>query len=187
MLQCDRINKYMNEYELSRYDATILVKDKEISDFFELTLEEGANPKISTNWINGIVLSYLNKNELSINDIMLTPKMLTELIKKVEDGDISIKQGKEVLVEALDKNKDPNELIKELGVSQIVDDEAIRNVIIEVINENPDSPKRYKEGKTNIVDYLVGQVMKKTKGMANPLKSMNIMKDEIEKAFKKER
>ncbi len=181
MLQYERINKYMSEYELSRYDATILVKEKEISDFFEQTLKEGANPKISANWMNGIILSYLNKNEKNIKDIVLTPRMLTELIKKVDDSSISIKQGKEVLVEALDKNKDPNILVSESALSQIVDDEEIRKVILEVINENPDAPKRYKEGKTNIVDFLVGQVMKKTKGKANPLKSMNIMKEEIEK------
>lgn len=180
-LQFDRINKYMNVYELSRYDATILVKEKEISDFYEQTIIEGSNPKISANWMNGIVLSYLNKNELSINNIILTPKMLTELIKKVDNDSISIKQGKEVLVEALDKNKDPNVLISESGLSQITNDEEIRKVIIEVINENPEAPIKYKEGKTNIVDFLVGQVMKKTKGKSNPLKSMTMMKEEIEK------
>lgn len=180
-LAFERKERYKREYELSEYDANIIVKEKAMSDFFENTVKEGANPKISINWINGIILSYLNRNEVSINDIILTPLMLKKLIALVDEGKISIKQGKEVLVKALDEGKDPNELVKELNIQQIVDDTAIREVILEVLKENPDVVASYKGGKANSIDYLVGQVMKKTKGQANPLKSMNLMKEEIEK------
>lgn len=180
-LSFERKERYIKEYGLSEYDANIIVKEKDMSDFFESTVKEGANPKLSINWINGIILSYLNKNEVSIKDIVLTPTMLKKLISLVDEGKISIKQGKEVLVTALDEKKDPSELVKELNIQQIVDNTAIREVIIEVIKENPDVVASFKGGKTNSIDYLVGQVMKKTKGQANPLKSMNIMREEIEK------
>lgn len=180
-LSFERKERYIKNYELSEYDAHIIVKEKSMSDFFENTVKEGANAKISINWINGIILSYLNKNEVSINDIVLTPIMLKKLISLVDEGKISIKQGKEVLVKALDERQDPNTLVKELNIQQIVDEDAIKEVILEVINEHPDTVKTYKAGKTNSIDFLVGQVMKKTKGQANPLKSMNIMREEIEK------
>ncbi len=180
-LAYERKERYIKELELSKYDANIIVKDKSICDFFEKTLENGANPKLSINWINGIVMSYLNRNEVSIDDIVLTPRMLIDLISSVDNNKISIKQGKEVLVKALDEKKDPNILVKELNIEQITDDDSIKQVILEVINENSDTIIKYKEGKTNAIDYLVGQVMKKTRGQANPLKTMNLMKEEIDK------
>ncbi len=178
-LSFERKERYIKEFELSEYDASIIVKEKEISDFFESTVKEGANPKISINWINGIILSYLNKNEFTINDIILTPNMLKELISLVYEGKISIKQGKEVLVKALDEKKDPNKLVKELNIEQLDNDDEIKEIIQEVINENNEAIEKYKNGKTNAIDYLVGQVMMKTKGKANPLKTMNMMKEMI--------
>ena len=124
-LQYDRIQKYMGEYGLSRYDATILVKEKEIAEWFEEAIKEGSDPKTAANWINGVILGHLSKYELSINNIFLKPKMLVNLIKMINDGKISSKQGKEVMYKVLQDEKEPEVIVKELGIKQIGNEEEI--------------------------------------------------------------
>ncbi len=181
LLQYDRIQKYMSEYDLSRYDATILVKDKETAIYFDECICEGSDAKLACNWITSIILGHTNKYELKINEIFVTPSMLTKLIENVTSGKVSSKQAKEVLYEALTEDKDPNEIIREKGISQIGSIDEILKVVLEVLDENKDAQDQYKAGKTNILDYLVGQVMKKTKGQANPASTRSLMKEEIEK------
>ena len=180
MLQYDRIGKYMNEYELSRYDSTIIVKDKSVSDYFEETIKLGCNPKSSANWITSVILGYLNKNDLKINDISLTPKMLVELITMVDSGKISSKQSKEVFTKCLEENKEPSKVVKELGMTQITDDKTIRDIVVKVLDEHPDLIEDHRKGK-NTFDFFVGQVMKATRGQANPGMTANIIREEIEK------
>ena len=109
MLQFERVEKYINDYGLSRYDATILVKDKNVSDYFEETVKLGVDPKSSSNFITSIILGYLNKNELNIEKLYLTPKMLVDLINMVNDGKISSKQSKEVFLKCVSDKKEPKE------------------------------------------------------------------------------
>ena len=180
MLQYDRIIKYMNEYELSRYDSTIIVKDKKVSDYFEETISLGCNPKSSANWITSVILGYLNKNDLKINDISLTPKMLVELIEMVDSGKISSKQSKQVFTKCLEENKEPSKVVKELGMTQITDDKTIRDIVVKVLDEHPDLIEDHRKGK-NTFDFFVGQVMKATRGQANPGLTANIIREEIEK------
>ena len=180
MLQYDRIEKYMNEYELSRYDSTIIVKDKSVSDYFEETIKLGCNPKSSANWITSVILGHLNKNDLKINDIYLTPKMLVELINMVDSGKISSKQSKEVFTKCLEENKEPSKVVKELGMTQITDDKTIRDIVVKVLDEHPLLIEDHRKGK-NTFDFFVGQVMKATRGQANPGMTANIIREEIEK------
>lgn len=175
-----RKEKYMNKLELSEYDATILVKEKSVSDYFEDVLKEGIEPKVASNWISSIMLGNLNKLEKEITDIYLTPKMLSLLINKVLKGEISIKQGKEVLLKSLEENLDPNKVIEELGIKQIGSVDEIKQIVLEVLEEQPNAIIQYKDGKTNIIDFLVGQVMKKTKGRANPSTTYDMLKKELE-------
>lgn len=180
MLQYDRTLKYMNEYDLSRYDSTIIVKDKSVSDYFEETIKLGCNPKSSANWITSVILGHLNKNDLKINDIYLTPKMLVELINMVDSGKISSKQSKEVFTKCLEENKEPSKVVKELGMTQITDDKTIRDIVVKVLDEHPDLIEDHRKGK-NTFDFFVGQVMKATRGQANPGMTANIIREEIEK------
>ena len=180
-LAYDRKKKYMNEYNLSNYDATILVKDKSISDYFEECIKFGSTPKVASNWITSVILGFINKYEIKIDKIFTTPKMLTELILLVENGTISSKQAKLVLDKSLTENKTPTDIVDEEGLKQIESVDEILSVIVEVLDENEDAIKTYKNGRTNIVDYLVGQVMKKTKGKANPSITRSKMIEEIEK------
>lgn len=180
MLQFDRVVKYMEEYGLSRYDSEIIVKDKNVSDYFEETIKLGCNPKSSANWITSIILGHLNKNELKINDIYLTPKMLCELISMIDSGKISSKQSKQVFAKCLEENKEPSKVVKELGMTQITDDKTIRDIVVKVLDEHPDLIEDHRKGK-NTFDFFVGQVMKATRGQANPGLTANIIREEIEK------
>lgn len=172
---------YMDSYGLTNYDATILVKEKNVSDYYENTIKCGADAKSASNWISSVILGYLNKELLSIDDIYVTPNMLKDLIDMVNDGTISSKQGKEVLFKCLDENKDPKTVVSESGMKQIGSADEILKIVTEVLDENIDNIEKYKSGRTNVVDYLVGQVMKKTKGQANPGITRSMMIEEIEK------
>ena len=180
MFALERKEKYISEYNLSSYDANILVKEKEISDYFEETIELGANPKSSSNWLTTSILGYLNKNELSIKDIYLTPKMLVDLIKMIDEGKISSKQGKEVLSKVLEEKEEPLKIIKKLGLEQISDENTIRDIVVPIIEEHLELIEEYRKGR-NVFDFFVGGVMKQTRGKANPSVTAKIIKEEIEK------
>jgi len=182
MLQYERVEKYMGEYGLSRYDSDIIVKDKKVSDYFEETIKLGCDPKSSANFITSIILGYLNKYELNITDLFLTPSMLVELIKMVDEGKISSKQGKQVFFKCLEENKEPKTIVKELGMTQITDDKTIRDIVVKVLDERPDLIEDHRKGK-NTFDYFVGQVMKATRGQANPSVTKNIILEEMEKRW----
>ena len=171
----------MSEYGLSEYDAKVLVKEKAISDYFEETIKLGSNPKSVSNWLTSNILGYINKNELTIKDIYLTPSMLKELIDIIESGKISSKQGKEVLTESLETKKAPLDIVKEKNISQNTNTDEILSIVKEVLEEQPKAVEDYKNGKTNITDFLVGQVMRKSRGKANPAIAMNLIKDELER------
>ncbi len=181
VLAFERKQKYMNEYGLSNYDATILVKEKEISDYYDECISYGSDKKLACNWITSVILGYINKYELKIDKIFVTPKMLHDLIEVVSEGKISSKQAKEVLNKALAEDKEPIKIVEEEGISQIGSTDEILKVILEVLEENPSAKEQYMAGRTNILDFLVGQVMKKTRGQANPASTRSMMKEEIEK------
>ena len=179
-LASDRKLKYINEYGLSEYDATIIVKEKDISDFYEETVKLGADVKKAANWLTSVILGYLNKNEFGIKEIYLTPNMLFEIMDLVESGKISSKQSKEVLMHVLDDKKEPSKIVKELGMEQISDDATIRDIVTKVLDEHPDLIEDHRKGK-NTFDFFVGQVMKATRGKANPSLTAEIIRDEIDK------
>ena len=177
----ERKEKYINEYGISDYDATILVKEKNVADFYEDAIKEGADPKSASNWITTNLLGSLNKLGLTLDEITLTPAMLAELIKLVESKEISSKQAKEVFADALTSGKTPKEIVKEKGMTQMSDAGEITKIANEVLDENAELVEKYKEGRTNVVDFMVGQIMKKTRGTANPGMARSTILEEIEK------
>ncbi|MDD2391427.1 MAG: Asp-tRNA(Asn)/Glu-tRNA(Gln) amidotransferase subunit GatB, partial [Bacilli bacterium] len=176
-LQFERTQIYMNEYEISKYDAIVLVKDKEIADFFEETIILGANPKSVSNWLTTNVTGYLNKIDKNVSDISLTPKRLFELIELVDNGKISSKQSKDVFIKILEEDKEPKDIVDELGIKQIDDDAQIRAMVVEILEGNLHLIEDYRKGK-NVFDFFVGQVMKRTRGQANPSLTAQIIKEE---------
>ena len=180
-LPYERKELYMNEYGLSRYDATILVRTKKNALYFEEMISLGCDPKLASNWFTTKVLGHMNKFELAIDQIFITPKMLVDLITMLNEGKISSSQAKDVFYECLQKESDPKTIVKELGITQVTDDSLIRNIVIEVLNENEENIKIYKSGRTNVMDFMIGQVMKKSRGQANPAMASSILKEEIER------
>lgn len=180
MLQYERIEKYMGVYGLSRYDSEIIVKDKKVSDYFEETIKLGADPKSSANWLTSIILGYLNKYEIGIDDLFLKPSMLYELINMVDTRKISSKQSKQVFFKCVEENKEPKVIVKEMGMTQITDDKTIRDIAVKALDEHPELIEEHRKGK-NTFDYFVGQVMKATRGQANPKVTRDIILEEMEK------
>ena len=180
-LQFERINKYMNEYEISKYDATVLVKDREMAEYFDNLIANEIEPKTACNWVTTVIAGYLNKNDLDVKDLYLTSDMLAYVIKAINKGDISGKQAKEVVEKSLNEKKSPKDIIKSMGMKQISDDATIRGIIVSILEANLNLIADYHNGRSNVFDFFVGQVMKQTRGQANPSMTSAILKEEIDK------
>lgn len=181
-LKLDRYLKYIEKYNISEYDAGVLSKERKIADYFESVLENGADIELSVNFVTTSILSTLNKLEISIDDLFITPQMLAGVINFVHDGKISLDHGKKILYEAIEKKIDPVELIKKQGLSQINDSDALLELIKGVMDENLEVVRQYVEdGNMSAVNFFIGQTMKKSNRQANPNKSMEIIKEELER------
>lgn len=180
-LPMERLEKYINKYNLSKYDANNLVKEKDISDYFEECLKLGIDAKSAANWITTRILGYINKEFISIKELYITPNMLKDLIDMINSNKISSKQAKDVFYKALEDKKEPKDIVKELGMEQISNDDELRTIIVEILDNNQDNIDKYKAGRTNVLDFFVGQVMKATRGKANPSMASSIIIEEIEK------
>lgn len=179
-LPLERQNSYMKEYGLSAYDAKILVKDKDIASYFEECINLGLDAKMASNWITVNIVTELNKDNSSIKDFYITPEYLKQILDRIADGTISNKQAKEVFSKALEKRKEPKSFISKEN-SQISNEDELRSIITEIINNNPGQKEAYLNGRTNLFDYFVGQVMKQTRGKANPVKTKEILSEELSK------
>ena len=158
---------------LSEYDANVIVEQMGLALFFDKVLELGANPKTAVNFIMGEIAAYLKENHCEITDTKLTPENLAELIALIEKNTISNNIGKQILVEdMITKGEKASEIVERKGLSQISDEGAIREIVQKIVDANPAQVEAYKNGKTNLLGFFVGQVMKETKGRANP-KSVN--------------
>ena len=180
VLAHERKEKYINEYGLSDYDAGVLTKDKKISDYFEECVSLKCDPKSACNWITTRVLGELNKSEENnIDDLYIKPNMIVELVTLVNDKKISSDQAKKVFTKMLEENLTPKEIVKKYDMEVIEDAGLIESLVNEVISENAKAIEDYHNGRTNMLDYLVGQVMKKSKGKANPVEAKAKMLEKI--------
>ena len=179
-LAMDRKNKYINDFNLSNYDAGVLVKEKAISDYFEECVKVGIDPKIASNWVTVNIVGELNKEGITINDFYLTPEMLKQIIDGINSGMLSSKQAKEVFSKSLEEKKEPKNYISKDN-AQISDEKELTDLIIKILDENPSQIELYKGGRDNLFDYFVGQVMKNTRGKANPVMTKDILHRELDK------
>ena len=177
----ERKKRYVGELGLDQYDAEVLTSTKEMSDFFEETVKHGADAKQATNWLMGDISAHMNKQQLELNDLKVTPESLAKMTKLIEEGTLSSKLAKKVITELMKQGGDPEKIVKEKGLVQISDENKLREIITEILNENEQSIVDYKNGKDRALGFLVGQVMKKTKGQANPPMVNKILKEEIDK------
>lgn len=176
-----RKERYMNDLGLPAYDAMVLTLTKPMSDFFEATVAEGADAKLASNWLMGEVSAYMNAEQKELGETALTPEGLTSMIKLIQDGTISSKIAKKVFKELIEKGGNAEEIVKAKGLVQISDEGALRTMVAEVLEANPQSIVDFKEGKGRALGFLVGQVMKVSKGQANPQLVNKILAEEIAK------
>ena len=163
-----RKERYLKEYGLSEKDANIITASKYLSDLFEGAIKVCNNPKAVNNWIISDISRILNETEMEPIEIPFDSNQLGKLIILIDKGTISSSIGKKVLEELFENPRDPEEIIKEKGWIQISDEGAIKEVVLKVLEANPQSVADYKGGKDKALGFLVGQAMKETKGKANP-------------------
>jgi aspartyl-tRNA(Asn)/glutamyl-tRNA(Gln) amidotransferase subunit B len=160
--------RYTSEFGLPSYDAEVITASKKLADFFEESLQYTKDAKAISNWIMGDLLGYMNANNLELTDVKITGKGLGEMIGLIEKGTISSKIAKTVFKELIETGKDPQTIVEEQGLVQISDEGAIKAIVEQVVDNNPQSVADFKAGKEKAIGFLVGQIMKETKGKANP-------------------
>ena len=179
MLPRERKNKYVSEYGLSEYDANIIIKTKDYADYYEECISLGIDKKQAANYLIVNIIAYLNKEAISLKDFYLKPIYLKQILDELEKGTISSKQAKEIFNKSLEEQKEPKNFISKDN-NQISDINTLNNIIDNIISNNINQVNAYKSGKTNLFDYFVGQVMKETKGKANPTITKEILKDKLD-------
>ena len=176
-----RKERYLKEYKLSEKDASIITSSKYLSDLFEGAIKECNNPKAVSNWIISDISRILNEKEMEPSEIPFDAECLAKLVELIDKGTISSAIGKKVVEELFENPKNPEEIIKEKGWIQISDEGAIKEVVMKVLEANPQSIADYKAGKDRALGFLVGQAMKETKGKANPKMLNEMFLEELKK------
>lgn len=180
----DKVKRFKSEYMLTDKEIRILVEDKPLAEFFESTIREGANPKIVANWVIGDLLRFLNEKNIPYDAIPLKPINLSTLIALIEGEKISTTAAKQVFEEMFTSDKTPLEIMDKKGLGQISSSEDLINLIIQVIETNPKSVEDFKSGKPQAASFLMGQVMKASKGKANPKLAKELLDSELNKLNK---
>ncbi len=172
----EKLDRFIRQYQLSAYDANILVQDKQTAKFFEDCVAQWNAPKKICNWIISVLKQELNKRKINISKMCLTSGYFVDLIKNVDEGVVSNLIGKEILTIMLDTGKTCMSIIEEKGLRQVSDDGALGAIIDTVLAENASIVEQIKGGKESAIGFLVGQAMKKTQGKANPKKIGELIK-----------
>lgn len=177
----ERKKRYINDYLLPEYDSSILTSSKFLSDFFEEALKNSDNAKAISNWIMGDLLRFLKDRNMEVSDIPFKPIDLANLVMLIDSGKISGKMAKNVFSKMFDSGKSPNTIVKEDGLEVVTDTNELTQIILKVIENNPKSLNDYKSGKKQSIGFLVGQIMKETKGKADPKVINNLLSIELDK------
>ncbi|MCI1954056.1 MAG: Asp-tRNA(Asn)/Glu-tRNA(Gln) amidotransferase subunit GatB [Ligilactobacillus acidipiscis] len=164
----DRRKRYVNEWGVTEYDADVLTQTMEMSDFFEATVAAGADPKLAANWLMGDVSAYMNDRKVELADLALTPAHLAQMIGLIQDETISSKIAKKVFKQIVANDTDPKAWVEEKGMVQLSDPATLQPIIDDVLDNNAKSIEDFKNGKDRAVGFLVGNIMKQTRGKANP-------------------
>ena len=175
-----RANRFKKDFSLSDYDAGVLTSRLDLADYYEECVKIYTNAKTITNWLMGDIMAVVNAKNMMMAELRLRPDGLAGLLKMIDSGAISGKMAKEVLVEAVETGVSPEEIVKKKGLSQISDAGAIKEIIKNVLRKETKTVNDYKGGKKTALGFLVGQVMKESKGKANPAMVNEILKKSLE-------
>ncbi|MBS3811228.1 MAG: Asp-tRNA(Asn)/Glu-tRNA(Gln) amidotransferase subunit GatB [Halanaerobiales bacterium] len=171
--------RFIDEYNLPEYDADVITDSRDLADLFENSVSEYKDAKVVSNWIMGEFLRLINEEKTAIEDTKITGQLLAKMLKMIDQDIISSKIAKTVFEEMFYTGKDPEEIVKEKGLKQISDQGELESLVEKIIDENPSVIDDIKNGKDKAVGYLVGQVMKETKGKANPQMVNKMFKEKI--------
>ncbi len=175
-----RKERMINKYNLPKYDAEILTQSKDIADYYEKVISVTDDYKTASNWVMTEVLKVINEEKINITDFSISPENLGELVNIIKDGTISGKIAKEVFPVMLKGNKKPSEIVKEKNLVQITDSGEIEKIVDTILEKSPNEVEQYLSGKDKVFGFFVGQVMRETKGKANPKTVNELLKKKFE-------
>jgi len=176
-----RRKRFFKDYQIPEYDAEILTSSKALGDYYEKAASSYSNRKVLSNWIMGELIRYLNEKKIEIYESPISPEKLVGMLKLIDEGVISGKMAKNVFEKMFKTGKDASQIVKESGITQITDENELFELIDKVIKENPKSVDDFNEGKEKALNFLVGQVMRYTKGRAKPDFVFEAIKQRIKK------
>ncbi|GAI58028.1 unnamed protein product, partial [marine sediment metagenome] len=176
-----RRGRFIKNYQIPEYDAEILTSSKAIGDYYESAISIYKNSKTLSNWVMGELMRFLNEEKIEIEKSPISPENLVEMLKLIDKGVISGKMAKEVFEKMFKTGKDASQIVKESGITQITDEDELFEVVDKVIKENPKSIDDFNQGKEKALNFLVGQVMRYTKGRAKPDFVFEAIKQRIKK------
>ena len=171
--------RFVSGYGLPEYDAELLTTEKAVAQWFEQAVQAGGQPKAVSNWMMGELMKMLNEENVAIDNCLIKPKQLADMLTLIEKGIISGKIAKTVFMEMYKTGKDAESIVKEKGLVQISDESAIEKAVDEIIAKHPAEVERFKAGEEKLLGFFVGQVMKTTKGKANPQMLNDLMKKKL--------
>ena len=171
--------RFVQHYKIPEYDAGVLTTSREIADYYEKSVSLYPEPKVISNWIMGELLRELKNDGQKISASPVKPEGLVALLKLINEGTLSAKMAKTVFEEMYQSAKPAIEIVNQKGLAQITDSSAIENLVDEILKLNTDQVEQYKNGKEKVFGFLVGQIMKQSKGQANPTLVNKLLKDRI--------
>ena len=175
-----RRERFVSEYGIPSYDAGVLTASRYLADYYEQAVKETGEPKLSSNWIMGELLRLLNEDNRDVRDCPISPNGVADIIKMVKGGQISGKMAKEVFEEMYKTGKAAADIVKAKGLTQISDEGELAKIVEEIVKNNPDNVAKFKAGKTAVLGFFVGEIMKATKGKANPQVINKLLKEKLE-------
>ena len=175
-----KTKRFVKDYQLTEYDANVLTVDLNFANFFEEVAAKSKNPKLAANWVMGELSAFLNQENLTIQETKVDSNKLGNLLNRIEDSTISGKIAKEVFEEMWNTGSSPEKIIETKGLKQVTDSVEIREIINQALDQNPTQLEQYKDGKDKLFGFFVGQVMKISKGKANPEQVNKILKEKLE-------
>jgi len=178
-LPMEKRSRFVREYQIPEYDAGVLTSSRALADFYEACVRIFPESKTVSNWVMGELLGTLNSDGKEVTESPVTPALLAEMLQLVKDGTISGKIAKTVFEEMYKTGKDAARIVKEKGLVQVTDQGSIEEAIERVLEANPDLIEAYRKGKEKLFGYFVGQVMKETRGKANPQLVNELLKQKL--------
>ena len=178
-----RRDRFLAEYGLNRYDASILVEDQSVADYFEHAVQAAGarvSPKLISNWVTGELFRLMNEAGISIGEVKVSPQDLVALIEMLQADDINQPAAKKTFGAMWETGRSPRELVEELGLKQISDAGQLAGVVSRVIQDNPDAVAQFKGGKETTIRFLIGQVMRSTRGKANPQLAEQLLRQQLQ-------